>query len=257
MTSSGITGATALGAIPSTLRDELLDAYRNISTNYREGRWEPSELNGGKLCEIVYSILQGYVSGSFPLRSSKPADMVGACRKLEQAPTTFLRSVRVQIPRMLIALYEVRNNRSVGHVGGEVNPNQMDATFVFYAAKWIVAELVRLFHRVSPSEATAVVEVLIERELPSVWRVGATKRALPQGIKRKDLMLLLLYGESNPVHEGTLADWLDAGNVAAFRRDVIRPGHKARLIEYNKADRTITLSPVGVRRVEKELPLTV
>src|SRR5579864_5290047 len=98
--SRSIDGASALASIPSTLRDELLEAFRRISSNYREGRWEPSELNGGKLCEIVYSILHGYVTGVFPHRSSKPADMVAACRKLEQASSTFPRSVRIQIPRV-------------------------------------------------------------------------------------------------------------------------------------------------------------
>ena len=33
-------------------------------------------------------------------------------------------SVRIQISRMIVALYEVRNNRNVGHVGSEVDPNQ-------------------------------------------------------------------------------------------------------------------------------------
>lgn len=257
MNSTNLDGATALGLIPAPLREELIQAFRNISTNYREGRWEPSELNGGKLCEIVYSILHGYVSASFPLRSSKPADMVGACRKLELASSSFPRSVRIQIPRMLVALYEVRNNRNVGHVGGEVDPNHMDATIVFYTAKWVMAELVRLFHQVTPTEATAVVELLIVRELPSVWRVGTQKRALLAGLKRRDSMLLLLYGETRPVHEKSLADWLEAGNLTAFRRDVIRPAHKARLVEYNTTDRTVILSPVGARRVESQLPAGV
>ena len=257
MSSSNVDGVTALSAIPTTLRNELLGAFRSISTNYREGRWEPSELNGGKLCEVVYSILHGYVSGNFPQRSSKPSDMVAACRQLEQAGSSFPRSVRIQIPRMLLAIYEIRNNRSVGHVGGEVDPNGMDATLVFYAAKWIVAELVRLFHNVAPSEATLVVDNLMQRELPSVWRVGAQKRVLPQKLKRKDSMLLLLYGETGAVPEDTLAKWLEAGSIPAFRRDIIRPAHKARLVEYNQTDRTITLSPLGAQRVERDLPLAV
>lgn len=257
MSSDTLEATRALGAIPSTLRSELVETFQRISTNYREGRWELSELNGGKLCEIVYSILYGYVSGNFPQRSSKPQDMVAACRQLELASKSFPRSVRIQIPRMIVALYEVRNNRNVGHVGGEVDPSHMDATLVFYTVKWIVAELVRLFHQVSPSEAAAVVEVLIDRELPSVWRVGAQKRSLQLGIKRRGSMLLLLYGETMPVPEAVLAKWLDVNSVPALRRDVIRPAHKARLIEYSETDRTIVLSPIGVRRVETELPLAV
>src|SRR4029079_6642275 len=114
------------------------------------GRWEPSELNGGKLCEVAYSILKGYVDGRMPPRPKKPRNMVDACRALEAADdSVFPRSVRIQIPRMLIALYEIRNNRGVGHVGGDVNPNEMDSRVVLETSKWIMAELVRLFHNLT------------------------------------------------------------------------------------------------------------
>ena len=74
----------------------------------------------------------------------------------------FPRSVRIQIPRSLIALYEVRNNRGVGHVGGDVDPNPMDARIVLKMARWVVAELVRVSHGLDTAEAKGVVEHLIE-----------------------------------------------------------------------------------------------
>jgi hypothetical protein len=116
-----------LATIPVGLRDPLVEEYNKLAKNFRENRWEPAELSGGKLCEIVYSILNGYITGTFPTTPSKPSNMVDACKKLETAPNTFPRSVRIQIPRMLTALYEIRNNRNVGHVGGDVDPNHMDA----------------------------------------------------------------------------------------------------------------------------------
>jgi hypothetical protein len=104
-------------------------ALNEITTNYRLGKWEPSELNGGKLCEIVYTILRRHVDGKFPARPSKPGNMVDACNDLAEADKKiFPQSVRITIPRVLIALYEIRNNRGVGHVGGDVDPNHMDAT---------------------------------------------------------------------------------------------------------------------------------
>ncbi|MBB3083292.1 hypothetical protein [Geodermatophilus sabuli] len=47
---------------------------------------------------------------------------------------------------MMIGLYDIRNNRGVGHAGADVDPNHMDATVVLYQSKWLVAELVRLLH---------------------------------------------------------------------------------------------------------------
>lgn len=58
---------------------------------------------------------------------------------------------------------EIRNNRGVGHAGGDVDPNDRDATAVPYMSKWLVAELVRVLHTLTSAEATEIVEVLIER----------------------------------------------------------------------------------------------
>jgi hypothetical protein len=242
----------ALGNLPDTLRQELLDAFNNIVTNFRENKWEPSELNGGKLCEIVYCILKGYTDGVYPTHSSKPSNMVDDCRALEQVGSSFPRSVRIQIPRMLIALYEVRNNRGVGHVGGEVDPNHMDASVVLNMSKWILAELVRIFHNLDTQAASDVVELLTERELPVIWQVNGKKRVLKLGLSMKEKTLLLLYSEPS-LDEATLVNWIEHTNTSVYRRDVLNKGHRARLWEYDKSTRTVTLSPLGSDFVERKL----
>src|SRR5581483_6944196 len=127
---------TALGHLPQGLRDELVEEFSKITRNYRENRWEAAELDGGRFCEIVYCILAGYLQGgNYPLKASKPANFEGACQNLRNAPATYPTSVRLTIPRVLIGLYDIRNRRGVGHVGGDVNANHMDATFVLHAAQ--------------------------------------------------------------------------------------------------------------------------
>src|SRR5262245_45104308 len=108
---SALTASSLLATVPAPLRTGLIAALNEVLRNYRERRWEPSELNGGKLCEVVYNILRGHVDGKFPSKPTKPKNMVDACRALEKADASrFSRSVRIQIPRMMIALYEIRNN---------------------------------------------------------------------------------------------------------------------------------------------------
>jgi len=105
----------AFAALPATLAKDLLDAYADVVTNFAEGRWEPSELNGGKLCEAVYTIIDGYMSGTYASRATKPRNLPDACKQLETKYTAANRSPRIQIPRVIVALYEIRNNRGVGH----------------------------------------------------------------------------------------------------------------------------------------------
>lgn len=245
--------AAVLGSIPSGLRRPLLAAFDEIVRNFHQHRWEPAELNGGKFCEIVYTVLKGIVDRSFPSKPSKPKNMVDACRVLEQAPAQHPRSVRIQIPRMLMALYEVRNNRGVGHVGGDVDPNHMDAIAVLYLSKWVLAELVRLLHQVDTDAATAVVEALVEREIPTVWKVGSVKRVLEPGVPRTDAVLLLLHATAKPVSEEELAAWVEHPSASEFRRDVLRRLHRNRLVEFDERTGLVTLSPRGAARIEEKL----
>ncbi|MDP9404028.1 MAG: hypothetical protein M3P85_12055 [Actinomycetota bacterium] len=239
------------------MRDGLIKSLDGIVRNYRAGRWEPSELNGGKLCEVVYTILRGHADGAFPSKPSKPKNMVDACRALEGAGAHLPRSLRVQIPRVLVALYEIRNNRGVGHVGGDVDPNHMDATAVVAMAKWVVAEVIRLFHAVDTATATTLVDALVSREVPVVWEVGGKRRVLAAKLTNKEKTLLLLYSHTGPIPETDLRAWVEHTNASVYRRDILRPAHKAKLIEYDTATGTVELSPVGVQFVEQNLPLSL
>ena len=53
MMTSPSTGAPAvLAGIPGSLRDELLSAFNEIERNFRERRWEPSELKAANYVKL-------------------------------------------------------------------------------------------------------------------------------------------------------------------------------------------------------------
>ncbi len=245
-----------LSGIPEPLRSDVLTAYNRIVSNYRERRWEPAELNGGKLCELVYSILKGTIDGKFPKKSKKPKNFLQACRDLETAGGHVCRSVRIQIPRILIALYEVRNNRNVGHIGGDVDPNEMDATFVLQSAKWIMAELVRVFHQVDPEDAANLVEALTERTIPLVWETGENRRVLKPELPYATQTLVLLESCGGAVGFADLLRWTEYKNSTQYRKLVLNRLHKNRLIEFDPKAGTVALSPLGVRFVEENVVLS-
>lgn len=248
--------AAVLSGIPAELRTQLLGSFATIARNYREARWEPSELNGGKFCEVVYSILKGHIDGRMPARPNKPRNMVDAAKALESADQNqFPRAIRIQIPRMLVALYEIRNNRGVGHVGGDVDPNRMDARIVLEMSKWMLADLIRVFHDLDTATASSLVDVLVERTVPIVWEVGDLRRVLNPDLSMRDQSLLLLYATPASVKDRDLFSWVEHSNFTVYKRDVLKPNHRARLWEYNQASGLISLSPTGVAEVEAKLPL--
>jgi hypothetical protein len=242
-----------LGLVPQALEDDLLAKLREIERNFREHRWEPAELNGGKLCEVAYCIIRGRADGSFAVRSQKPANFYDACLKMEKEPASLGRSIRVQLPRMLIALYEIRNNRNVGHVGGDVDPNHMDAVCVLQMAKWVVSEMVRIFHGVSLFDATALVEAVSDREISLVWDAGSVRRVLDNKLSMLDQTLVLLFASLQPMLEAELVASVEHSNPSVYRRDVLRRAHADRLIEYDPSTKLVKISPSGIRRVEAEI----
>lgn len=247
----------AFSNLPQELRNDLIDCYQSIITNYSEGRWEPAELNGGKFCEIVYSIIHGALVGSFPSQPHKPRNMVDACRALESlsvAPGLVgERSLRIQIPRLLPYLYEIRNNRGVGHVGGDVDPNAADSSVVLAACSWIMAELVRIFHQMPLIEAQEIVEALVSRRHPLVWGVENIKRVLDPRLKKSDQILLLLYSETGWTDIDLLRSWVEYANKTNFKNKVLSPLHKDRLIEYSQVNSEARITPKGSREVECRL----
>lgn len=246
-----------LSTLPAGLKEPLLHCYNEIISNYAEHRWEPSELNGGKFCEVVYTILSGYLNGTFPAKPSKPKSMVDACLALERLPANSSlagdRSVRVLIPRVLPYLYEIRNNRGVGHVGGDVDPNFLDASAVVSTSSWILAELVRIFHGVSTAEAQEIVDAVVERKHPIVWEVGNMRRVLMPSLKISDQVLMLLYTRFAWVKDSDLFKWVEYSTMSMFRQRILIPLHKARLIEYDKEKGLSRISPLGALEVEKKI----
>jgi hypothetical protein len=237
------TAATALAKIPSGLRDPLLKEYRAITQNFAEHRWSPAELSGGLFCEIVYTIVDGFGSGTYASAPAKPANLLTACRALESR-TNVPRSFQILIPRALPTLYEIRNNRGVGHVGGDVDANHMDATLVLSMCNWILAELVRVYHSLPIPAAQQLVDSLAERRIPLVWEQDGLRRVLNPELKLKEQILVLLASANGAVQIKDLQNWLDYKN-STYLKKALRELHQGRLVNVSNDGKSVQLLPPG------------
>lgn len=228
----------------------MVDQFTDLLSSYRKGDWEKVGLKAGKVCEIVYSILAGHIAGSFPSMPSKPSNMVTACIAFEQAGSSFSRSVRIQIPRILIATYELRNNRAIGHIGGEVDPNHMDAEFFLRSCKWMVAELVRVFDAVKTDDARALIDGITERTLPLIWEGDGKKRVLNPKLSHRDKALALAYSCQKGATAKQICGWAGYSNLSRYRSVIVADLHKDALIDFDDATDMVTLLPTGAKYVE-------
>jgi hypothetical protein len=243
-----VTAAQALSAIPPGLRLPLIAEYQSIVQNFLEHRWLPSELSGGRLSEIVYTILDGFGKKAYAPAPQKPSYFKDACGKLENN-SGVPRSFQILIPRLLPALYEIRNNRSVGHVGGDVNPNHMDSAAVLAMSNWVMCELVRVYHNLPTTEAQKVVDSLAEMRIPVIWSDGNVKRVLQPKLKLPQQLLLLIASSVPDVSVQELIDWTEYKDKGHFMRTV-RTLHANRWIEFTEATGRAKILPPGTKEVE-------
>jgi len=243
---------TALSAIPKALKEPLVSQFEEGLAEYRSGDWEKVGVKAGKFCEIAYSICEGHAKGSFPAAPSKPKSMFHDCQKLEQYNKTEGRSLCIQIPRVLIGLYELRNNRAIGHVSGEIDPNHMDAEYYLRGMKWILAEFVRFFSKLPEEQSRAVVEAVTARTFQVVWHSGDTRRILDPARTAAEKVLILCYAENKPVSVADIARWAEYANTSRLRTSVLNGLHKDALIHFDKSADTVQILPPGQKHVEVE-----
>jgi hypothetical protein len=244
-----IAASAALSAIPSGLRSPLIAEYQNIVQNFLEHRWLPSELSGGRFSEIVFTILDGNARGRYASTPTKPANFKNACASLE-SNSHVPRSFHILIPRLLPALYEIRNNRSVGHVGGDVDPNHMDSAAVLAMCNWAMCELVRVYHNLPTTDAQKVVDSLAEMRIPVIWSDGNVKRVLQPALKLPQQLILLIATSVPDVSAQELIDWTEYKNKQHFMKTV-RALHRKRWIEFTESTERAKILPPGTKEVER------
>ncbi|MFA6462011.1 MAG: hypothetical protein WCV90_07135 [Candidatus Woesearchaeota archaeon] len=243
--------------LPEELRFNLEERYGEIIRNFRENRFEPSELNGAKFAEAVFRTLEWYTSSTkvYTPFGTSIRDFEQASRKFESM-SSFPDSMRFHIPKLLASIYSLRNKRGVGHIGGDINPNHMDASLVVSISKWILAELVRIFYAVNLQEANTIVEHLVAKEFPIVWDVLNRKRILDTSLDFNKKVLVLLHScYPNPVNEKNLLYWVEYSNPSFFRTKILIPLHEEKMIEYDNNSKYILISPKGIKFVEEKVPL--
>jgi len=239
--------------IPSILVDTLLDSYKEIKENFFLERHEPAELNGGKFVEACYRILDQKTKGSFTPIGTHTPDMIGKLRAFEQLPSsTALESYRIHIPRVLATIYNIRNKRGVGHLGGDVNPNFADASLIVTSVDWILAELLRIHYTCSLEDAQKLVNAIIIRPSFLVHTIDNIRRVLNPKLKHRDQVLVILASEHpNPIKDQQLYEWIEPKSKSTFINSVIKKLHSERLIEYG-SDKSCKILPPGLKYVDSK-----
>jgi hypothetical protein len=232
------------------LIEALIRHYIELKQKFFLGQYEPSQLNCAKFAEVVIRIIEYITKGNYtPLGKNVSLDALA--KELEQLPKDdFPDSLRIHIPRILRATYDIRNKRGVAHIG-EVNPNLMDATFVVSACDWIMAEFLRLYHTDDSNEAQRIINSIVERKVPIIEEFGDELKVLTPNLHVTDKILLILYKKHpNYVSTSDLKTWIKTKSASHITTVLRKLDNDAKVYRRGKEN---IITRKGIEHVEKNL----
>lgn len=236
------------GAYDTSLVDKLLTSYKEIEESYVLGRWKPSELNAGHFVECIRRILELELFSTFiPFRQSLNRFNDVELKRYETGSGHD--SFRLLIPRILKSVFNIRNKRGVAHIG-DINPNEMDSTYILHSVKWVLAEIVRLKSQLSIQGTQKILNEITEHHIELLWKENGIKRVLDSKIRTKDQILIVLL-DSSPQKVTELQKITEYQNNVNFRKVILHKLHKERLIELDNDTQDCFLSPIGKSKAEK------
>src|SRR5713226_2341532 len=235
--------------IPANLVDETLSTYTEAKRRFHLGDHRPQEVEGGRFSEAVFRVLQ-HLCGLPMTPVGKQLPGVDTLLRQIENVTTQPDSIRIHIPRTLRLIYDIRNKRDAAHLGDGIDPNLQDATLVIGNMDWVMAELVRLYHKMSAEVAQRVIEEFVTKEIPAVEEIDGQPIVLTD-LKPRDQAMLMLY-RAGPAG-------LSLGELASSLRVTRKDNLRKRIVGLD-AEKLILLHPrtgqlhittMGVRYVEK------
>ena len=161
-------------------------------------------------------------------------------------------SLRIHIPRALWVIYGVRNRHDVGHIGGDVNPNRADAYFVIGVCDWVLAELVRLTFNCSLVDAQAMVDNLVERNIPIIQDIDGFPKILRTNMTIPERIMAIAYVKgAQSLDIKDLQKWLRPAKNSAIMVALLRLDRDKAFLHRDGDRCRITIS--GSKYVEDEI----
>jgi hypothetical protein len=241
------------GLVASGLRDDLVDevlaSYVEAKRRYYLGDHRPQEVEGGRFSEGVFRLLQQASNHDItPLGKTLPS-VDRLLVQLENA-TGQPDSVRLHIPRTLKLIYDIRNKRDAAHLGDNIDPNLQDATLVTGNMDWVMAELIRLFHRVPADDAHRIIEELVTKDVPAIEEIDGQPVILSDLPPRDQALLLLYKAGAVGADLDELAAWLRVSRKDHLRTRLLRLDED-RLVLRHPASGRFHITRSGTHDVER------
>ncbi len=232
---------------PEELVTAALGAYDTAKRAMIVDDWHKAQSHVGLFCEAVIRVCRNEVTGTYTAIGDfkfKVENEANAC--LNQPPAgDAMEPFRYMIPTVVKAAYAVRNRRGVDHLA-QIKPNHNDARLQMSQADWMLGELIRCAAaKRSFEHAQAIVDSIMERELPFLEKIKGEWKILAPNMSLEDMILLVKYNDDGAKQADLVK--VCRKSQPTVSRAIDRLDEQAYL---HKSGRNITITTLGRKRVE-------
>jgi hypothetical protein len=240
------------------LLDKLFESHQYLTEHYYLGRYRPCALEGGRFAEVSLRMLQQVLTGTYIPLGTHITDFTKEIRSLEQLDKTkYKETLRIQIPRTLQVIFDIRNKRDIGHVGGDVDANFSDATLSLVSCNWVLTEFLRIYYTSDIETAQNLVTSLVKVRIPLIQDFNGYLKILNPKLSLPDKVLALLYYRGS---EGATVQEINTWLANRIRSDHMNT--TLQRLEHDKAyihrnDQQCFITDTGRKYVELNIPFRI
>jgi len=240
------------------LLDKLFESYQLTNEHYYLAKHRPCCSEGGRFAEVALRMLQQVTAGTYIPLGKAIANFNDEILKMAKADKDkFPESIRIHIPRTLQVVYDIRNKRDVGHVGGDVDSNFTDATLSLVCCNWVMTEFVRIYYTSDITTAQNLVNSIVKIRIPLIQDFNGFLKLLKPDMKLPNKILTLLYYHGS---EGATVDelnkWLGHRILIGHMNTTLDRLEHEKAFIHRKSDLCL-ITDTGRRYVEENIPFEV
>ena len=221
------------------LFEELLEEHDGIRKAFNRKDYEKTLNKTGKFVETVFQILQDIKDGEYDTRP-KFNDIKEDLEEKDKGE--YPESIRKIMPRVAKSMYTFRSERGGSHKV-EIDHQYIDAHFNVQAARWVVAELLRIYGDgdLDVEELETQVQNIATKSLPLVEEFeDGDIMILHQGASIEQEALMILYHfYPERISTNKLMDLMDHQKRNSISQ-ALRRAEKNRYIHRNKDGEKLT-----------------
>ena len=244
---------------PDILVDNLVESYLEMKSFFFKNEFRETALHGGRFSEIFIRLIEFITTNSFtPLSNRLPTfhDLVVSFANYQR--NMFHDSIRIDIPRALDVIYNVRNKRNVGHVSGDLDENKSDAILSLYLCSWCLVELLRIYYSGTHEEAQELVDKLMKLNIPIIQDFDGFLKILDTELSVADkIMSVAIYKNVEGFKDKDLYEWLSIHDKSYINKVLKNLIDKKAFLHYNKIQDTIYITLKGTKYVSEKINLNI